>query len=345
MGSDQVQNLSRAMEHRTLKEFLLLNMGYTLYFCNPYTKPAMRRLLIILCTLGMCSFGAVCAEVLDQKPPTLSIWVDTMRLGERIKVSMSYTHPKDQEVLFPDSSYNFWPFELVSKEYFPTQSDSLASTDSVRYTFTTFELQPTVGISLPVLILDQGDTSYFYSNYAQVAIREVIHTGAPPDSLRMNLQYVSLEPKVNYPLATLTTLAIGILALVVFLFFRKSIYRVFLLYRMDNQYKKFILQYRLLTSKPLQSLTLAELEGILSLWKHYLQKLEKTPYTTLTTKEISKIMDYNQLTSSLQNFDRAIYGGMIPEDLSNSVHTLRDVATQRYLHRKKEIQHVGRNTK
>jgi hypothetical protein len=46
------------------------------------------------------------------------------------------------------------------------------------------------------------------------------------------------------------------------------------------------------------------------------------------------------LTSSLQNFDRAIYGGRIQENLQNSIVTLKETAIYRYQLKQKELRNA-----
>ena len=57
------------------------------------------------------------------------------------------------EVIFPDSSYNFSPFEWVSKEYFPTHTNESGSLDSVVYTLTCFDLAPVQQLVDPRIVL------------------------------------------------------------------------------------------------------------------------------------------------------------------------------------------------
>ncbi|MFN0050366.1 MAG: hypothetical protein ACKVOU_14680 [Cytophagales bacterium] len=283
-------------------------------------------------------FGQIYAEKIYQLPEAY-FRKDSVKIGEQIKLALIYQHPPQTEFLFPDSSYNFFPFEFVKKEFYPTKTDSLISTDSIVYTLTSFELEPILRLSLPVYVIDGRDSLPLYSDDAEVFLSEII-TKSGTDSLRVNTQFKAMSGKLNYPYFLIGLGILLIITVIVFVFFRKKIiarYKSFLMRKDYEAYQKNFSKLQL-EYESLHSTTTLEL--LLSVWKKYLQKLEKEPYTTLTTKEISKVFDYNQLSSSLQNFDRAIYGGYINENLSNSIAILLETATLRYHQKQKEQQNA-----
>jgi len=110
---------------------------------------------------------------------------------------------------------------------------------------------------------------------------------------------------------------------------------------MKKDYEKFLKNYTQIRQRYTVSHSVGDLEDMLSVWKKYLQKLEKIPYTTLTTKEISALFDINQLTSSLQNFDRAIYGGIVQSDMENSIQYLKDCARIKFAEKSQELKTHG----
>jgi hypothetical protein len=265
---------------------------------------------------------------------------DSVKLGEPVKLALIYKHKPNVAFLFPDSSYNFFPFEFIKKEFYPTKTDSSTSTDSVVYTLSTFEMDPVLRLSLPVYVYEKGDTLPIYSDDAEIFFSEVITQTSGTDSLRVNTEYKTLSSKLNYPYLAIGILILLLLAGIIFVFFRKTILRRYKLYLMSRDYNAFLKNFLKQKTEFFNLKSTSELETILSIWKKYLQKLEKKPYTTLTTKEISKIFDVNQITSALQNFDRAIYGGYIKEDLTNSIICLEETATLRYQQKQKDLQNV-----
>ncbi len=179
-----------------------------------------------------------------------------------------------------------------------------------------------------------------YSDDAEIYLSEVITQISQSDSLRVNTEYNVLSDKVNYPYMMILLGVAGVLGLIGFVFFRKPILKRYKLFLMKRDYEAFIRNFDKQEGSYHMLKSLSSLESILGSWKKYLEKLEKVPYTTLTTKEISKIFDYNQLTSSLQNFDRAIYGGYINEDLTNSIAYLKEIATLRYTKKQKDLENA-----
>jgi hypothetical protein len=99
---------------------------------------------------------------------------------------------------------------------------------------------------------------------------------------------------------------------------------------MKRENKKFNLEYNALKLTFFATQKNSTLESMLTLWKSYLEKLEKIPYTTLTTKEISSMLNHKSLTSALQNFDKCIYGGSSNFDMKNSIELLQEVAQFRF---------------
>ena len=66
---------------------------------------------------------------------------DTVQIGEPVDYTMIVEYPRGVEVLFPDSTYSYSPFEFFwLKSYLGTVSDAATSNDSVVYQLTTFAL-------------------------------------------------------------------------------------------------------------------------------------------------------------------------------------------------------------
>lgn len=265
---------------------------------------------------------------------------DSVKIGEYVKLALIYKHKPKIEFLFPDSTYNFYPFEFVKKDFYPTQTDSAGSTDSIVYTLATYELEPILKLSLPVYVFESGDSLPIYSDDAEIYLSEVVTPSSGIDSLQVNTQYRTLSTKLNYPYFLIGIGVLVFISLIVFIFFRKKIVNRYKLFLISRDYKTFIQNFEKQKASYYNLKSTNELENMLSIWKKYLQKLEKQPYTTLTTKEISKIFEENRLTSSLQNFDRAIYGGYINEDLTNSISVLAENASNRFNLKQRELQNA-----
>lgn len=272
--------------------------------------------------------------------PKVHFFKDSIKIGEPILLSLVHTHKPELEILMPDSAFDFSPFEFISKSFYTTKTKNNFSKDSVVYTLSSFEIEPELTLALPVFVYQDGDTTTIYSDDAVVKFKQEITQIAQNDSLRVNANFVALDRRFNYPYLGIGALVLAFIALVIFLFFRKKILARYKLYFMDKDYISFQLKFQKISSEYARQPKVQLLEEQLGLWKKYLQKLEKTPYTTLTTKEITKYLAQNQVTSSLQNYDKAIYGGYIKEDLSNSMQYLADIAQLKFQSKQNELRNI-----
>src|SRR5215831_2013772 len=64
---------------------------------------------------------------------------DSVKIGKPIEFYLSAHYPENLNILFPDSTFSFAPFELQKKIYFPTQTKNGISKDSVIYKLATYE--------------------------------------------------------------------------------------------------------------------------------------------------------------------------------------------------------------
>ena len=55
---------------------------------------------------------------------------DSIMIGKPVAYSLTASYPRDLQILFPDSTYDFTPYELDSKEYFTTRTPEMFSSTS-----------------------------------------------------------------------------------------------------------------------------------------------------------------------------------------------------------------------
>src|SRR5688572_21779587 len=65
---------------------------------------------------------------------------DSIQIGEPVAYYLSTSYPQSLTVLFPDSIFNFAPFEYSRKAFYPTVTSNGISRDSVIYYLATFEV-------------------------------------------------------------------------------------------------------------------------------------------------------------------------------------------------------------
>src|SRR5437868_3547907 len=81
-------------------------------------------------------------------PPQGTFQEDSVQIGAPFGFALSLSYDAQEQVLFPDSNYNFKPFELIEKNYFPTKTVNGISKDCVVYIFETFKTDSIQKLSL-----------------------------------------------------------------------------------------------------------------------------------------------------------------------------------------------------
>jgi hypothetical protein len=80
-------------------------------------------------------------------------------------------------------------------------------------------------------------------------------------------------------------------------------------------------------------------EGILADWKRYMEKLEREPYTKLTSKELIELHADQRLKDNLRSIDRYIYGNIKEKPLHEHFEKLLEYSIERYDVRLNELRH------
>jgi hypothetical protein len=293
--------------------------------------PDSKKILIFF--LLVCSFQVCKAQLKG------SFLQDSIKIGEPVKYSLRFSHPSDVELLLPDSGYNFYPFEFISKEYFPTRTSNSISTDSAVYNLRTFEIEKHLGLSLPVFIISENDSTSKYPAPDTVFLKELTSV-ANNLKLRENTNYYTVERKYNYTYAIALYGSAATILLVSYIFLGASIRKRYNLFIFKRSHLNFVRTYKRLEKEFSEFKSHSSIEQALSIWKTYLSKIEDKPINTYTTTEIISLFNKEDLKNGLQTIDRAIYGGLVSDEALKALKSLRKFSNQRYLKRKKEIGHV-----
>jgi len=292
-------------------------------------------ILIILTTLNFDSFAQG-----SNLSPLGQFEKDTVMIGEEIQYSLSYRYPMDQKVIFPDSDYNYFPFEFAKKEFFTTQQlDSVTLLDSVVYSLATFELDSVYYLRVPVFILEDGDSLTYYSNTDSVLFKSVVSKIPDPPALKSNTTFEKVDLQFNYIYFLIAVGCIILILIILAVIFGKRAYRSILIYRMKRRYDKFEKEYlkHLEMFSADDSKQLAE--HILTIWKGYMEKLDKQPITKFTTKEIATIYQNSDLNHSLKEIDRKLYGNIQSNNMNLLFGNLKDFSLDRLNQKIQEAKH------
>jgi len=239
---------------------------------------------------------------------------DSAAIGEIIPYILTASYPRDRQVVFPDSTYTFAPFEYHSRLYFPTRTSGDTSYDSAVYFLTTFEIDSVQPVSLPVYLIQARDSLPVYAHTDSLRLN--FRVTIPLDSvsvqqlpLKANTLYQRVQWLFNYPVLVVGIIVLVIALIVSWLLFGKRIRKYFALRRMRRTYLSFQERFVHAVENLGVEGTPRNAEEALLLWKRYMEELEQYPFTKSTSREILRRYSSNLLGTALRNIDRAIYGG------------------------------------
>ena len=267
---------------------------------------------------------------------------DSISIGKPVPYSLTARYPQTRQVLFPDSTYTFAPFELAKKQFFPTQTDNGISYDSVVYLLNTFEIDSVQYLQLPVFVLQGMDCVKIFSQPDSIFLQ--FRVASVPDSvsaeklpLKINTLYQNVSWIFNYPVAAIVVASLLALAVVVWLVFGKRIKKYFKLRQLTRDYESFMGRFTPIISKLSAEFTDRKAEEALVVWKRYMEDLEKSPYTKYTSREIQRIVGDPSLDQALRTIDRGIYGGIVSN--LEPFQFLQSYSQQRFRKKEEEVKH------
>ena len=285
----------------------------------------LRIYLLIAFILGIVLNGSA-----QELKPHGYFHIDSAQLGEIVPYTLTFEYPRNFKVIFPDSTYDYSPFELESKTTYPTSSDSIRSKDSVTYYLSSFEIDPVLNLSLPVFLVSGGDSTGIYAGKDSIIFKEMI--AVMPDSIALeeNTQLVEVSKQFNYPYLLI---ALGLLLLIVLigiLTMGKIVRKKFQLFRLRKKHEKFIAEFdkQVIELEIIKDKELTE--HLLLFWKSYMEKVNKLPFKKLTTKEIALMTKDEGIQNALREIDKSIYGTHFDENVLETVPKLKYFATNAY---------------
>jgi hypothetical protein len=258
---------------------------------------------------------------------------DSLKIGEKVPFSVTAKYPRRLNILYPDSTYSFNPFEFESKQYFPTNTKDSLSYDSVVYYITSYEIDSIQMFRMPVYVLHGSDCTTIFGAADSIFLKQYVdHV---PDSvsaqqlpLRTNTDYLKVSWLLNYPVIGFTVLGLAVISIVVWLVFGKRIRRYYKLKRLDKDHVAFLHNFADALQRMQSEFSQLNAERALVVWKRYMERLEERPYTKYSTKEIVHMLDEAGLSSALRSIDRMVYGGVVSN--AEAFDELREVSRSHY---------------
>lgn len=268
---------------------------------------------------------------------------DSVKLGEPIEYYLIAKYPSQWQVLLPDSTFSFAPFDFQKKVYFPTRTINNQSTDSVLYILSTYEIDSIQALKIPAFVVLPNDCTSYESNVDTVFFKRLV--SHVPDSvsaeqlpLKTNTAYNAVNWLFNYPVASIIIGALLIISILVWIIFGKKIKRHFTLKRLTKNHLEFIKNFELSVERLESGFTPESAERSVIIWKKYMEDLVTRPYTKSTTRELKEIENNETLISALRVIDRSIYG-RIPPDTLDSFLNLKEFSQSQFNKKLEELKH------
>ncbi|GHN01882.1 hypothetical protein WSM22_33710 [Cytophagales bacterium WSM2-2] len=301
------------------------------------TSLNLRRSLILFSLLGILAAPAVAQEI----RVSAKFRSDSVKLGKPIEFNLSAHYPKTLNVLFPDSTFSYAPFELQKKTYYTTRTKDGISVDSVTYILATYEVDSVQMLKLPIYVVNRMDCTQVFSNTDTVHFQHLVK--AIPDSLttdklplKVKLDYLGVKWQLNYILLGIVIGVLVIALIVAWIIFGKRIRKHFRLKKLMKAYELFRTQYENSLSSLEHEFSPQRAEQSLVIWKKYLETLLAKPYTKYTSKEIRLIENSEELGQSLSTIDRMIYGHQ-HDNVISPFSNLKEYVQQQFEKKKAEV--------
>lgn len=256
---------------------------------------------------------------------------DSLQIGQDITYWLCAQYPQSLEIALPDTTYNFSPFEFSDKQYFPSRTAGQFIVDSAVYTLQSYEIDAVQYLALPALLLSPGgDTTIIQGKMDSIFFQELALSVSDSTSLKTNVKLQPVHEAFNTWLYIGILIVLGVLGLALFFIFGGKVQKALRIRRLRKQYaaysERLTQQIKELRASPSQHLA----ERAITDWKHFLEELEKKPYSKLTTKEIMQMEYTGELNENLKNIDRNVYGGHIHPDIFKDFQAIEDYTQHRY---------------
>lgn len=250
---------------------------------------------------------------------------DSLKIGEPVPYSLTARYPQQLNVLFPDSTYAFAPFEFTKKNFFDTRTKDSVSYDSVVYLLASYEVDSVQQLRLPVFVVHPSDCTTIFAENDVIFLKHLVKNvpdsiQAPQLPLKTQTSYLNVKWLFNYPLWLIIGGVLLVLAIVGWLIFGKRIRRYFRIKRLLSQHQQFIDRFENAVSQLAGNYSAPKAEKALVVWKQYMEDLESRPFTKYTSKEILLAEKNDRLARALKQIDRMIYAG-----LGNETQTLEEL--------------------
>lgn len=288
-------------------------------------------LFLLLNLLPTAGFG--------QKVKPLGLFLnDSIEVGKPVYFSLSVRHDPKTEIFFPDTLYDFSPFEIISKRAFTSSTDDRGSLDSAVYQLISFDVARSQSLKMPVYVFNKKDcTAVFTKPDSVFLIKSNVVEAMKTAKLVPETSLLPLSSEFNFSiLLGSIALIIGVVGSIYWVF-GQDIYKQWQLIKLQRRHLEYVRSFNRLMRNAREKNNIKDAEKAIIVWKNYLERLEKKPFATYTTREIVDNMPDEALAEALKNMDSIIYGQVISKNMAESLEVLKSGATRIYRNKRRFI--------
>lgn len=263
---------------------------------------------------------------------------DSIEVGKPVYFALSVRHSPGTEVFFPDSSFNFSPFEIISQRIFVSNTDGRGSLDSAVYHLVSFDVSAVQQLRLPVFVFKTKDCTAVYTPVDSVfLIKSNVIKEEEKAVLAAETSLQPLSRQFNFSiLIGSVALVIGVVGSIYWVF-GQDIYKQWQLIKLQRRHLEYLRSFNRLMRNAREKSNIKDAEKAIIVWKNYLERLEKKPFATYTTREIMDNMPDDELADALKNMDSIVYGQGKARNMDVYLEVLKTGATRIYRNKRRFI--------
>lgn len=265
----------------------------------------------------------------------LSLSTDSIYVGEPFSATIETIHERKDKLLFPDTTWDFSPFEIISKSWLPTDISDSSLTDYAIYELRTFELDSAQTLQLPVFRIIGEDTLPFYSNADTLHLKFAIDTLPQVIELKENTAFVKPTLPVEQIIASLASVVAILIITVLWVLFGKKIIAATRAYFIRRKFSKFEEKFQSTFNLIQEDKT--KTNELVKVWKNFNEDITGKSFSAMTTKDLLQTFENQDLQIALNNLDKTIYGNKPLNNIEGHYETLKQFAFDQSEERVKEV--------
>ncbi|WP_291779999.1 hypothetical protein [Cecembia sp.] len=255
---------------------------------------------------------------------------DSAKLGERIPYVLKAKYGAGQNIVFPDSTYDYSPFVLLEKKTFMSSTKDGVTLDSAIYYVSNFSLEPVIEFTIPVFEVFKYDSLKHEPLESSLTLKLIIDQIPDELAFRDNNVYQPIPTVFNYPLWISILVGIVILGFILFFFFGNKLQKRWDIWMEKKRYKRFEKRWRAAEDAFKKQPDMDQADELLGLWKTYMEHLKAKPFREWTTTEIAEFLENKAIIKDFRDIEMIIYAGKTSDGLPQACQNLWKICSDSY---------------